>query len=524
MNYLKKLFQQVGDFWQSRNRAQKIKISVSAFLIVSAVGFMIFLLNRPSYAPLYTNLDEKDAGDIVEKLDDAKIPYKITDGGKTILVDPSQVYKTRIMLAQQGLPKGGVIGFSDIFNKTQLGTTDWERQLQYNQALQGELTKTIEQMAEVDTARVHIVQPEKSLFIQPGQATEPSAAVFLKLKPGEEITEEEVKGIIFLISRSVEGMKPENVTVIDDYGRVLSNISLTHDENSKEVINNHLSIQNSFQKQLQANVQSLLEQVFGPGNVVVRVNAKLNFDNKTVENKLFSPVNKDTGEGIIRSIQDLREHFTGTGNAPGGAPGVDANAPGYPQANGGNSDYQKSQVTKNYEINESHENIKVAPGAVDKLTVSVIVNRTLDTNERNAIAQLVGNAIGYEPDRDQISVEGMAFNNDLMTAMNDQINALNQQKANQRRLLFLGAALLAIILFGTYGYVTVRRRRKREEERLAQELAEAQQAAAEQAAAGQAADQVPEIKKDYIYSNIEKLARRKPEDVAKVLKSWLNED
>lgn len=519
MAFFKKIQQQVSDFWLSRNRAQKIKISISTFFIIGTIGLLIFLLNRPTYVPLYTDLDAKDAGDIVNKLEDEKIAYKLADGGKSILVDPKQVYKTRLMLAQEGLPKGGVMDFNDVFDKTKLGTTDWERQLQYNQALQGELTRTIEEMAEVQSARIHIVQPEKSLFIETGTQSEPSAAVFLKLRPGAQINEEEVKGIINLISHSVEGMKPENVTVIDDYGRLLSNIPLTQDESSKEVINSQLAIQNNFQKQLQANVQSLLEQVFGPGNVVVRVSAKLNFDKKIVENKLFSPVNEDTGEGIVRSVQDLREHFTGTGNVPGGVPGVDTNVPGYQQQNTGNSEYQKTDVTRNYEINESHENLTVAPGAVDKLTVSVVINRTLNDDEKDSISRLVGNAIGYDSQRDQISVEGMTFNNDLVTAMTDEMKNQEQQKAARRNLMLIGAALLIVILFGTFGLITVRRRRKSEEERIARELAEVQQAAAQQAAS-----QTTENTGSEFFANIEKLARRKPEDVAKVLKSWLNED
>lgn len=519
MAFYNKIWQQVSDFWLSRNRAQKIKITISSLLIICTLGFLVFLMNRPSYVPLYTNLDEKDAADIVSKLEDSKIAYKLEDGGKTILVDQKQVYKVRLMLAQEGLPKGGVIDFSDVFNKTKLGTTDWERQLQYNQALQGELTKTIEEMAEVQSARIHIVQPEKTLFVDTGSKNEPSAAVFLKLKPGMQITEEEVKGIINLISHSVEGMKPENVTVIDDYGRILSDTALSQDENSKEAINSQLAIQNNFQKQLQANVQSLLEQVFGPGNVVVRVSAKLNFDKKTVENKLFSPVNKDTGEGIIRSVQDLREHFTGTGNGAGGVPGVDTNIPGYQQGNNGNSEYQKSEVTRNYEINESHENLIVAPGAVDKLTVSVVVNRTLNDDEKDSISRLVGNAIGYDPQRDQIFVEGMTFNNDLLTAMNDEMKKLEQQRIYRRNMTLLAAVLLGIATAVFLGIYVSRRRRRIEEERIARELAEVQKAAAQQAAS-----QVAESAKSDAYTSIEKLARRKPEDVARVLKTWLNED
>ncbi|WP_422445837.1 flagellar basal-body MS-ring/collar protein FliF [Thermoanaerobacterium sp. DL9XJH110] len=521
MEFINKLRQQVSDFWQSRNRAQKVKLLLSAFFAIAAIGFITYFVSRPVYAPLYTNLDVKDAGEIIKKLDDMKIPYKIEDGGKSILVDPKLVYKTRLQLAQEGLPKGGTIGFSDVFNKTRLGVTDWERQIQYNQALEGELVRTIEEMAQVETARIHIVQPKKTLFIEPDSKAEPSAAVFLKLKPGAEITEEEVKGIIYLISHSVEGMKPENVSVIDDYGRVLSNIPLSPEENTKEIVNSQLAIQNNFQKQLQKSVQSLLEQVFGPGNVVVRVSAQLDFDKKTVESKLFSPVNQETGEGILRSIQDLREHFAGTGNAAQGQPGVNSNVPGYQQLNGGNSNYQKTETVRNYEVNESRENLTVSPGAVKKLTVSVVVNRELTDDEKNSISQLVGNAIGYDPQRDQISVEGMAFNNDLANAFAQEMSAKEQQqRTRQRNMILAGAALAAVLAVTLFRIFAARRRRKQEEERMVQELT----AAAQQAAARQAAMQEQETEASDIFNSIEKMARRKPEDVAKVLRTWLNED
>ena len=198
----------------------------------------------------------------------------------------------------------------------------------------------------MESARVHIVQPEKSLFIEPGSGSEAQAAVFLKLKQGEEVTKEEIKGIVNLISHSVKDLKQENVTVIDEFGRLLSDDSVSEEDVSGEAINSRLAVQTSFQKQLQTGVQSLLEQVFGPGNVAVRVNAQLNFDKKTVENKLFSPVNEETGEGILRSIQDLREHFSGTGDTPSGSPGTDSYFGYYQPSGSGDSDYEKSETLR----------------------------------------------------------------------------------------------------------------------------------------------------------------------------------
>ncbi|MCG0274592.1 MAG: flagellar M-ring protein FliF [Thermosediminibacteraceae bacterium] len=513
MEFLSNLKEKAKTFWETRSKTQKIKLILSATLVVLVMAFLWYFVSRPNYVPLYSNLDEKDAGDIVKKLEDMKIPYKLADGGKTILTDAKDVYKVRLELAREGLPKGGEIGFSDIFGKTRLGITEWEKQIQYNQALQGELARTIEEMEQVESARVHIVQPQKSLFIKPNEQKEPSAAVFLKLKPGEEIKEEEIRGIINLIAHSVEGLKPENITIVDEFGRILSNIPLSEEEKTNEVVNAQLAIQENFQKQLQASVQSLLEQIFGPGNVAVRVNAQLDFDKKTVENRMFSPVDQELGEGVLRSVQELREHFSGQGNVNGGPPGSDSNTtPNYSQLNTGESDYQKTEIIRNYELNESKENVTVAPGAIKKLTVSVVINRDLTEEEKNRIVALVGNAVGYDIQRDQITVEGMTFDTQLADLLSRQILEETKSRQRQQVLIFITALSCAVLLVILYR-IANQRKKELEEAKLAQQLAAAQQAASEEV------DEKQDILKD-----IERLARQRPEDVAKILRTWLNEE
>jgi len=520
MNYLQEIKHRVIEFWQSRNRAQKIKLAVFAAIIVIALGAMLYIINRPVYVPLYTNLDVKDAAEIAEKLEENNIAYKLEDQGETILVNPEQKYKVRLMLAQEGLPKGGSMGFDDVFSQSRLGTTEWERRIQYNQALQGELARAIEMMKSVERAKVYIVQQEDSLFIEPNSNYEPSAAVFLQLKTGHEMTKEEIMGIINLITYSVKNMKPENVTVVDQYGRTLSNIPLGQEEDTHGAINNQLTIQSNFQNQLQANVQTLLEQIFGTGNVAVRVNAELNFDKKTVQSKLFTPVNEETGEGIVRSIQELKEYFNGTGAPAGGVPGVDANVPGYQQANIGTTEQQRTEVIKNYDINETYETLTVAPGAVNRLSVSVVINRSLTDGEKESIALLVGNAIGYNPDRDQITVEGMEFQNDMAKLLAGELERQRSEQQRMRNMILVGIGLVALVAFIAIRTVMSRKRRIREEEKLAQEML-----AMQQAAAAKIEEEPPlEIRDSDIFQKIEKHARRNPEDVAKVIKTWLMED
>lgn len=516
MDLFNDLSQKVKEFWQSKEDKQRKKLVAAIIACVVLTVLIASFFGRTMYVPLYSDLEMKDAAAITKRLEDLNVPYQIDDGGKTILVEPEQKYKTRLLLAQEDLPKGGTLGFSEIFDKITLGTSDWERQIQYNQALQGELTRTIEEMAKVESARVHLVQPEESLFIEPEPTSEAQAAVFLKLKQGEEITKEEIRGIVNPISHSVKGLKQENVTVIDEFGRLLTDDTLSEDELQGYDVNSRLSVQNNFQKQLQSGVQSLLEQVFGPGNVVVRVNAELNFDKKTVENRLFSPVNEETGEGILRSIQDLREHFTGSGTVPGGEPGPNENV-GYGDQQPGSEDteHQRTETIKNFEVNESYESLIVAPGAVNRLTVSVVINRELNQSEKQSISEIVGNAIGYDTTRDQIFVEGMAFKTDLATTIAQDILDRQQQQRRQMIWIFAGIGLLAFVLFMIIRAAGIRKRARIEQERAAAELIAAQQAAA---------SQLPVETKNEIYSILERFAKKNPEDVAKVLKSWINED
>jgi len=520
MDYMQEIKHRANEFWQSRNRDQKIKFIICVAAIISVVSVMLYIINRPVYVPLYTNLEVKDAAEIAEKLEENNIRYRLEDQGETILVDPEQKYKIRLMLAQEGLPKGGSLGFDEIFSQSRLGTTEWERRIQYNQALQGELAKAIEMMKSVERAKVYIVQQEDSLFIEPNSNNNPSAAVFLQVKAGHEMTEEEIMGIINLITYSVKNMKPENVTVVDQYGRTLSNIPLSQDENSPGSINNQLIVQNNFQNQLQANVQSLLEQIFGPGNVAVRVNAELNFDKKTVQSKLFTPVNEETGEGIVRSLQELREHFSGTGAEAGGEPGTNSNVPGYQEeTDTGSYEQQRTEVIKNYDINETYETLTVAPGAVNRLSVSVVVNRSLTDSEKESIALLVGNAIGYNPERDQITIEGMEFKNDMAKLLVDEMERQRTEQQRMRNLILVGIGLIVLLAFLVIRGIVGRRKRNQEEKKLAQEML-----AMQQAAAAKVEEEQLEIKDSDIFQKIERHARRNPEDVAKIIKTWLMED
>jgi len=220
--YLLQLKTQTVELWQRMTMVQRLIIGGSAVLLIGTLILLARGATKPDYGALFTQLDDQSAGQIVEKLKEMKISYQLsgadTSGaGTTILVPAKDIDQTRIDLANTGLPTGGVVGFES-FDATKFGDTD--RRARFLRALQGELTRTIEGMAEVDKARVHIVLPEPSLFID--EQKNATAAVMLKLKPNTTLEEGQVMGLVKLISNSVEGLKPDNVTIVDMTGKNLT--------------------------------------------------------------------------------------------------------------------------------------------------------------------------------------------------------------------------------------------------------------------------------------------------------------
>ncbi|MDI3280891.1 MAG: flagellar basal-body MS-ring/collar protein FliF, partial [Bacillota bacterium] len=308
--WLRRVRAQAEEFWKSLSPSRRTMLIAGVAALVGTLVLIGSLSSRPHFVPLFTRLEPQDAGLIVAKLKEAGIPYKLEANGTAILVPEEHVYETRLSMASQGLPRGGVFGF-ELFNETQLGTTDFERRLKYNWALQGELTRTIRNLSEVEDARVHIVLPERSLFVQ--EEKEPTASVLLKLKPYAQLTEEQIRGIAHLLAGSVEGLKPENVTILDSSGNILSEFLADEVKDrqpgsfSDRKLAAQMQARRDLERELSRSVQTMLERVFGPGRVVARVSAELNFDYEESNSELFTPV---TGEsGILRSQQEETERY-----------------------------------------------------------------------------------------------------------------------------------------------------------------------------------------------------------------------
>jgi len=374
---------------------QKIMLVGVTLASIAAIVALITVVNRPSYGMLFSNLRPEDASKIVEKLKERSVPYTLDDGGKTILVPKQQVYDLRLSLAGEGLPQSSVIGY-EIFDRTNLGVSDFVQKVNYRRALEGELARTILELEEVEGARVHIVVPEKALFKDDEKAA--TASVVLKLRSGKPLKRETVQGIAHLVASSVEGLETNNVTIVDSRGSLLSDASKGN--SIAALTSTQYELQQKVESYLGRKAQSILEGVVGIGNVLVQVNADLDFRQAERTLEQYDPDNTS-----VRSEQLTEEKTPVNDTLP---PATRAN------------------TVTNYEVNKTIEHIVENVGNIKRLSVAVLVNgkeKTVERNgektteyaprpqeEMNQLTDIVKKAVGFNPQRtDEVSVINLPF-------------------------------------------------------------------------------------------------------------------
>jgi flagellar M-ring protein FliF len=346
------------------------KARMGLLIGMAALGtaLLVYLFWTPAgdYQVLYSNLSQQDAGEVIGKLKEKGVTYQLSAGGSAVLVPADQVYELRLTLASEGLPRGGNVGF-EIFDQQSLGTTEFVQKLNYQRALQGELVRTIGQFSEVEEARVHIVMPKESVFLD---ETEPaSAAVVLKVRPGRTLSNRQVEGIVHLVSASVEGLKSDNVKVVDMSGRTLF---ARDDEGPGSLSSSQLEYQRSLEDGLKRKVEGMLEKVVGPGKAIARVNADLDFTQETSTQEIYDP-----DSAVARTRQTSQETSAAGGGGAAGIPGpdYDANQPGAGTTGaGGEGGAQRMQESVSYEINKVAKQIVTPVGSIKRLSVAVIID------------------------------------------------------------------------------------------------------------------------------------------------------
>jgi flagellar M-ring protein FliF len=386
-----------------------ILVGVIALVIASSVMFFSWV-QKADMQILYSNLSEEDTGAIIQKLNEQKVPYKASAGG--IMVPADKVYELRLQLAGQGLPQGGGVGF-EIFDKSGFTMTDFVQKLNYRRALQGELARTIRSLPEVEQSRVHLVVPERSLFVK--EEERPKASVLVKLKAGRRLSQGQVQGIVHLVSGSVEGLALKDVAVVDSRGEMLT-VSV---DDSAAMSAGQMEHQRNIEKDMENRIISILDPVVGKGRVRAKVAAVVDFTKVEKTEERFDPESQ-----VVRSEQKNTEKSTsGSG---GGIPGVQSNLPGKaPQqtaSSQGQSD-RKSE-TINYEISKVTSHTVNSPGDIKKLSAVVLVDGIYTAQEGSKekkyaarteeelknFEDMAKKAIGFTAERsDEVRVVNMPF-------------------------------------------------------------------------------------------------------------------
>ncbi len=413
--------------------------SLIAILLVAGIGFgsLIFWNTRPEYQVLFSNLSPEDAGEIANKLKEKKILYQVTNSGTAVLIPREQVYDTRLSLASEGLPKGGGVGF-EVFDRTNLGTTDFVQKLNYQRALSGELARTIKQLKEIDQARVHIVTPKDSLFVE--EQRKPTASVLVKTRSGMTLGPSQVDGIIHLVASAVEGLDPNNVTVVDQTGKMLT--KKNDGSPAGQLTTSQLDYQRNIEEGLKKKIQGMLEGVVGPDKAIARVSADMDFQQVNITEERFDPAT------VIRSEQKTLEKSSSTTGGKIGAdkegfvslklpaesknparPGAAAGSKTFSGSTAGGSETisERQNETKNYEITKINKQIRGPAGMIKKISTAVIIDGTYKESvgakgakirqfvprppeEMKNFENMVKKAIGFDDSRgDQVEVTSMPF-------------------------------------------------------------------------------------------------------------------
>ncbi len=443
-----------------RTRAQEIwnqlapwqRIASLAILVagVALLGVVALWLQEPSYAVLYRDLSDKDAAAITAVLEQQNIPYRLGEGGTLIQIPADQIAKVRLQLAAQNLPRDG-FGY-ELFDGSafeKLGMTEFMQRVNYQRALEGELARTIKSIEGVQDARVHIVLPEERLFME--QQQDPKASVVLELAPGMQLAPEQVEAVRNLVANSVEGMEPANVAVVDVEGRVYDPPA-TGELALATLTSSQIQIQRTVEMQKQRDLQAMLDQTLGPGKAIVRVTVEMDWDQVESQVELVAPAG-EVGSVLKESRREEVRWEGAGGQAVGGAPGVDANAPAdvpsYQAGDEVGGTYEQTIDQQVFEVSRERTVRQRQPGAVKRISVAVLVDDVLPEDQLEAVQSLVEAAVGIDPERgDVVQIQRIPFNEDFFAQQAAAFDQARKQELYLRIGMIVAALLgLGLILF-----------------------------------------------------------------------------
>ena len=531
--------------WGSFPRITKWSI-IGTFLATLLVLFIIvFFSSRTSFAALYTNLSPAEAGEIKTAIEEQGIPVQVSSDGKAISVPNEEIANLKVSLAAEGIPKSGNVNYSIFSENMGLGMTDRHFDVVERDAMQNELANLIKQINGVTEANVMITLPKENVWITDEEQVA-TASVVVKGDPSFQLDQKQINGLYHLISKSVPNLPPEQIVIMDQNGQVFEILEENQLDTTLSVYQQQREIKKDIEQDIQRELQQMLGLTLGRDKVVVSVMASIDFTKEKREENLVEPVNKETNEGIDISVERIVETYSSEGATIDDATGVGetdiANYPGL--ALGGNSESEKTEDRINREVNRINRQIELSPYVIDDITINVgveppnpedlesLTQQNIDDisnllkNTVSASLSMNGNQVTEEGLDDRISVFATEFQGKAVVDSGEsEESLLNINNIPNYILVIIGVTMALLLLVVLILVFVIRKRRREEfEEEFEYDMFEPP-----------VSNRKPDEEEDMDLSEfnsranpkrktIEKLAKGRPEDFAKLLRTWMSED
>ncbi|MEC5188577.1 flagellar M-ring protein FliF [Geobacillus thermodenitrificans] len=513
-------------FWQERTKKQKWLAIGGIAVVLFSIGIGVFFATRTEMVPLYSNLTPQEAGQIKATLDGRGVSAEVADGGTTIKVPKEQVDALKVELAAEGIPNSGVIDYSFFGQNASFGMTDNEFNMVKLKAMQTELANLMKTIDGVEDAKVMINLPQPSVFVS-DEKGEASASIVLRTKPGYQFSDEQIRALYHLVAKSVPNLSTDNIVIMNQF---FEYFDLKNDSGNSTgaTFASQQQIKKQIERDIQRQVQQMLGTMMGQDKVVVSVTADVDFTQEKREENLVAPVGEENDEGIAVSVQRIKETYAGSGAPPGGTAGTGMNeTPGYQGASGAtNGNYERTEETINNEVNKIKKQIVESPYKIRDLGIQVMVEppdpddpNSLTTEAVNDIQKILGTIVRTSIDKGE-----------AQTLTDEDINSrivVSVQKFNGKPTFtepdpvrpawwWYAAGAGALLLIALLLFFWLRRREDEEED---EEFVFAPPLPAEPEL-----PEPPETEERMRRRQLERLAKEKPDEFAKLLKTWLSEE
>ncbi len=544
---LRRLLEQIGDFWAALNQRGRVTLFVVAVLVMSLIGLFVWRSNVRDYRSLYSGLNAQEAGMIVARLETMEVPYRLETNGTTILVPQKELDRVRLQLATEGLPESGRLGF-ELFDQANFGATEFAERINFQRALEGELERTISSLAEVAQARAHITLPERSVFLE--RDAPAKASIVVRLQGGHELSKEQTRAISYLVASAVEGLSPDGVVVMDQTGRLFT----SRFGGSEDLSERQLDFQRSIERDAANRILATLEPRLGPGGVRANVAVEVDWNSGEQTQELVDP------NTVVMNRQVTQE--SALDRPPSGAPGTASNLPRTPaEPEQQRLGTERNSETTNFQSSRTVTRRTLARGDIQRMSVAVLIDhqvyldeaqgqlarRPRDAAELETVRSLVIAASGARLDRgDTVTVESLPFS--MLEAgpiapepapdPADELLSPEWFRKNRSPILLgaLGVGLLTgLVVFlkrrRAAAQIRVARQRALETERERKQIEEAAAEESERRRAeedrmlkGLKISSEQTGKTAVLRRHLEEVATESPERFASLVRSWMRED